>query len=333
MKMKFHHITKVLSLLAVFCFCQTPVVLGQKIISGEEAVKIHATNVQNAARTNKKLQIPFDLLKRWEQMPYQKISSEAAFSNYIANVKKAGDVKELTGEQEEKLNHSLVSFFRAYHDGNERVFFDFRTPPGPKWELSPGALNQCIASGKVPTNQLTYENLRSFLLKEETGGESGYENFWQGACLDPEVLVGLLGDKKNSFIPEYGVTIHKSKRFSTFYSDINEPYRYLIQKKYLKPDESKSDAIPEVDMWPLYWRFTDFPAFEETPTMLEMFKESGYLLFADIHCFVNRSTKPPCPVLVRFYWNPQLNVWIPEGFATGAIQKIWDYMGEKKELF
>ncbi|MCR5554178.1 MAG: hypothetical protein K6F29_01435 [Bacteroidales bacterium] len=318
-----------------------------EIISGNDAIALSTkTNISNNITDIEfRKKLPYLMLETWEKLPYQKITSDSSFSNYLASIKIQGNSDVISDEQRKKLNESLLKMFFAFNEGTEKAYYDFRTPEGPQWKFTPLTLGIQVASfkSKVKNNEsadFTFENLKQALFQNISGNGEGYKNFWLGVCLDEQEMRACLGDEKISVIPRYGITVYKTERFSSFESDFIDPQIYLRQRDSLKESKNKNDSQEEVteakaykEMWPLFYNISGYqPNFEEHPTMRETYKKEGHLIFADIHCFVERNQQIPCPVLARFYWSSQFNIWIPEGFTVGGLNAR-DFIAKLKEVF
>lgn len=312
------------------------------IISFKINIYAQGVNQEKAQATSKKgisvdfsdesKKIPLQILNTWDSIPYVQISDNEEFMNYISSVGIQEGAELISETERKKLNETLVKMCLAFSKEGEGEYFAFRTPDGPQWAISKDHIRAVVSTNSIDPKELIYTKLRSVLLKSASGRENSYKDFWVGVCFDKEILYKNLGIEKSVYIPKYGITIQKEEKFHTFYSDIYEPYQ---KSKQAKVQKNKSNKIKEEDRWPFYVHFNEPPLFEETPSMLDVYKENGYLLTVDVHFFVKRTEgRPPCPIIVRFYWNPEFQIWIPSDFASGFLEKILDFIGPGvKELF
>ena len=76
------------------------------------------------------------ILARWKELPYETISTNSSFKEYIDNIEFQGEMLEdLTEDQSEKLRASLYIMFLAYYQGDLKTYLKFLTPQGPEWKL------------------------------------------------------------------------------------------------------------------------------------------------------------------------------------------------------
>ena len=171
-------------------------------------------------------------------------------------------------------------------------------------------------------------------LKNAVKPADSYKGFWEGICLDPKVLKEQLGEEKTAYMPRYGITIKRMERYNTFYQEYKDPYNKSIMA------EDRSDInqdLLEPERYPFVLKTWLVTLFSEKPMALDVFREQGYLLTADVHLMVHRGLgRPNGAVTLRFYWNPEYKVWIPHDFMKGGIDSMLvpDYGGAGvEELF
>jgi len=239
-----------------------------------------------------------------QNLPYVDISTNANFEHYIASIKINSD-ENINIDQQEKLNASLLDMFHAYHDGNYDTYMAFRTPGLLKWTMDPDAINIMLGLWSSATNVAPPTNdkdLWVWYLRNVSGGNY-YKDFWTGVCIDPQILNAQLGPA-NGFM-NYGIEIHKMNKMTTLYWEFHD----LDQRTNL--------------MWGLYYTTTYF---REEVTPRKLIESRGYLLVADIYCFIRRDPPyPPQPLFARFYWSDSIRGWVPMDLAIGALRHVGAY--------
>ena len=266
----------------------------------------------------------YPILKTWMEVPYTATSDGEKLKAHLAGLELNEGSASLSEEERAKLNEALLNLCLAFSTGKEEDYFAFRTPKGPKWEISSPYLTMLYKKLKEEEKEINYENLSSALIEYTLAGRKSYENFWTGVCLDAPTLEKHLGKERSIYLPKYGITIRKTEQFETFASKYTD--------EYIESDRSEEITEKIKENWdtryPFFWQCWDYenPSFQESPSMRSVYKENGNLLIADIHLMVERGEeKPPCPVILSLYWNPEFKVWIPCGFSTAGLYRMQDY--------
>ena len=271
------------------------------------------------------------ILARWKELPYETISTNSSFKEYIDNIEFQGEMLEdLTEDQSEKLRASLYNMFLAYNQGDLKTYLKFRTPQGPEWKLEYNLLCNWLAKeGKrADTNNenlhLTYETLRDEIILKASGGDY-YKDFWLGVCLDSAAMESRLEKIEKNVPLNFGVEIKRISEFSVFTSDIRMTLDKNREEYYRLKKEKKNSEAEKYDYWPMNFSVVENPCFRETAPMRETFRKTHDFLLADVYCFVKRKEPlPAIPILARFYWNESYQNWLPLGFARGYLEKMPD---------
>lgn len=271
------------------------------------------------------------ILARWKELPYETISTNSSFKEYIDNIKFQGEaLGDLTEDQSEKLQAGLYNMFLAYNQGDLKTYLKFRTPQGPEWKLEYNLLCNWLAKeGKrADTNNenlhLTYETLRDEIILKASGGDY-YKDFWLGVCLDSAAMESRLEKIEKNVPLNFGVEIKRISEFSVFTSDIRMTLDKNREEYYRLKKEKKNSEAEKYDYWPMNFSVVQNPCFRETAPMRETFRKTHDFLLADVYCFVKRKEPlPAIPILARFYWSESYQNWLPLGFARGYLEKMPD---------
>ena len=295
-----------------------------------------AEDISKLSKEEKMKKFVYPLLEKWNNLPYTATSNKEYLKEYLAGIELNEGSASLTEEEREKLNEALLNLCLGFSTGVEEDYFAFRTPKGPEWGLNCDEIWLLADSLKksLEDKEWTYENIRETALKNAVKPALYYKGFWEGICLDPKVLKEQLGEEKTAYMPRYGITVKRMERYNTFYQEYKDPYNKSIKA------EDRSDInqdLLEPERYPFVLETWLVTLFSEKPMALDVFREQGYLLTADVHLMVKRGLgRPNGAVTLRFYWNPEYKVWIPHDFMKGGIDSMLvpDYGGAGvEELF
>lgn len=305
--------------------------LMTNIFSFAEDTQMEVVNKEYQAKLEAIHQDKMKILARWKELPYETISTNSSFKEYIDNIKFQGEaLGDLTEDQSEKLQAGLYNMFLAYNQGDLKTYLKFRTPQGPEWKLEYNLLCNWLAKeGKrADTNNenlhLTYETLRDEIILKASGGDY-YKDFWLGVCLDSAAMESRLEKIEKNVPLNFGVEIKRISEFSVFTSDIRMTLDKNREEYYRLKKEKKNSEAEKYDYWPMNFSVVENPCFRETAPMRETFRKTHDFLLADVYCFVKRKEPlPAIPILARFYWNESYQNWLPLGFARGYLEKMPD---------
>ncbi|MCK9315586.1 MAG: hypothetical protein M0Q48_05530 [Verrucomicrobia bacterium] len=307
----------VLSMSSIFIFAEDP---QMKDANKEYQAKLEGIHQEK-----------MKVLTRWKELPYQTISTNNSFKEYIESIKFQGEATEdLTEGQSKKLQASLYNMFLAYNQGNLKTYLNFRTPQGPKWKLEYNLLCSWLANKEktADTNNenlhLTYETLRDEIILKASGGDY-YKDFWLGVCFDSTAMESRLEKIEKNIPLKFGVEIKKISEFSVFKSDIRVTLDENREEYYRLIEEKNNVEAEKYGHWPLEFFVVENPCFIEATPLRETFRKTHDFLLANVYCFVKRKEPlPAIPILARFYWNESCQNWLPLGFARGYLEKMRD---------
>ena len=120
------------------------------------------------------------LLSTWKNAKFESIEGESKLKANISQIKCYGN---LTKEQRDKLNLSILHLIEAYRDGSGEVFMSVRMPT-TNWMFNPGLIDYCSQQYKLPRNQII-ENKEIIFKRWWKDEESNdWAGFWNGASFE-----------------------------------------------------------------------------------------------------------------------------------------------------
>jgi hypothetical protein len=224
----------------------------------------------------------------------------------------------LPAQQSAALANMMNTFFHAYHDGSYDSYCAFRFPAGAefRWKTNKwGSLDEWMRRMKLPkalTRKPEEEKFKAFV--NVYSGRRFYSNHITSVALDQSRLICRRLEQP---VPK----VRETRFFSTNYPERVVPNKpvWLV---FEQPPTTVSIAAPFPNLG-LISLSDDYSFVEFVDSLETVLARNKQVLVADAFFFVERSSAHPCtPVIVRWYWEPDLMQWLPDDLVfCGAAQK------------
>lgn len=217
---------------------------------------------------------------------------------------------QLNRDQKAELIREELIFFRAYSMGTYDAYRSFRMPPGVSfvWTNSQlGSVNDVLTNYlRLPValgdQSFPPEKKMEAYLTAISGNRTVFSNFFSAVCFDQSSMVITQYSKS---IPEAGTRFVPTNfpAVSAKFAEYVGMPDFISQKKYTSFIRFQGDSIEEIQ------------------------KKFGSVIVADGYYFIKcGDSQSVLPVVLRVYWDPNLNRWLPDDIPLWSKVMMGGYV-------
>jgi hypothetical protein len=250
------------------------------------------------------------LTGKWASYDYVLVTDKSFQNQVKMFVSNPVCTSRLDDNQIARLSDSLVTFFRAFNDGTYQAYKAFRFPPGVSFNWTTnkfGSLDDSLKNGPHFGAPYALHRWDSMI-----GGKNYH---WDQMSMD---------DKFQLYLKLYSGT--------NLYHNYFDAVSFSESRIAVSNFKSKITPFWEIAFWPTNFttnnmiaveapfpnggyfgqkRPYSFIGFEDNAEKIE--SQFGNVTYADCFFFIKRADPDPVlPVIARFYWDPNVNQWLPD---------------------